>query len=125
MKTLKLMSSMAIITFSALTLFTNIATAEETGARKSTPKLDPVSVPLRSATNQINWPASLGSQYSDVIKSLKGEKLTAQVVGSGPQGILIIYGDNGKCKVCLGGAAACKEACSSAMSVSIDRVLTK
>lgn len=114
MKILKLLFSMAIIIFSALTLFSNVAMAVETGATKVTPKPAPVSVPLRSVVDNISWPSSLGKRYSDVVKSLEGEELTAQAVGSGPQGVIIIYGDNGKCKICLGKASACNEACPKA-----------
>ena len=111
MKTFKSMLSMVIIIFSDLLLFSNAAMAVEKGGTKVTPKPDLVSVPLRSEMDNISWPSSLGRQYSDVVKSLAGEKLRVKAVGSGPQGILVIYNDKGKCILCLGKSSACTEAC--------------
>lgn len=67
---------------------------------------------FQSTDTQVNWPAALGRKQGDLVRSLQGQKLTAEVVGSGPQAIIVIYGPDGGCRVCIGGAKACKEACS-------------
>jgi hypothetical protein len=66
---------------------------------------------LSQSSTEINWPGTLGRKQVDLIRSLRGQKLTAEVVGSGPQGVIVIYGSDGNCRACLGSGKACAEAC--------------
>ena len=66
---------------------------------------------FQSASTEINWPSTLGRKQLDLIKSLRGQRLTAEVVGDGPQGVIVIYGPDGNCRACLGSGKACAEAC--------------
>jgi hypothetical protein len=73
---------------------------------------------LKSTAGQLNWPETFGSKQGDLVRSLRGQKLTAQVVGSGANEVIVIYGPDGGCRVCLGSAKSCKEACGRAVSAS-------
>ena len=66
---------------------------------------------FESAPAPVNWPSSLGAKQGDLVESLRGQKLTGEVVGSGPQAIIVIWGSDGKCKVCIGKAVSCALVC--------------
>jgi hypothetical protein len=68
---------------------------------------------LSKSSTGINWPATLGRNQVDLIRSLREQKLTAEVVGDGPQGVIVIYGSDGNCRACIGSGKACAEACST------------
>jgi len=57
--------------------------------------------------------AEISSGYSRRTRELlSGSPLVDPVNGSdGPQKVIVVYGEDGKCRVCIGGASACKTAC--------------
>jgi hypothetical protein len=66
---------------------------------------------FQSAPSQLNWRAAIGKNQTDPVGALIGKKLTAQVVGSGPLAIIVIYDGEGQCRLCIGNADKCLKAC--------------
>jgi hypothetical protein len=107
----------------ALAVFTGLSIGQEakqsgngaaTALRGETQARSFVTTPaprLQSTSTEVNWPATLGKKQLDLIRSLRGQKLTAEVVGDGPQAVIVIYGSDGSCRACIGSGKACAEAC--------------
>ena len=103
--------STCVLTLVALVCCAGIGRALERDDRVQAPATKQAS--LRTAAVQANWPSDRVRTYRDMIHSLDGQQLTAQVVVTGAQEVIVFYDKDGNCRVCLGSAKACKEACSA------------
>jgi len=106
----------------ALTVVAGVGLAQQRGGSQVGPgskaPAGPVSTApatsmvLQSTPAEINWPARPGTKPGDLAESLRGQQLTTQVVGSGPQALIVIWGPDGACRLCIGNRLACRQICA-------------